>query len=220
MTTPEPVDTVLDELVKDCADRVSRSVRVTGPPNMETCEDLPDAFAYWKKDSLQTIIREAIGKALAGKEACPSPTRSLPQLARDCAAEIDGLLAKGSDMPKENWEIILDALEKAQALHLKFAQNHVQECMATSYQLTRDLQVELANAMKQREEMKTAEEDMFKKCLLAQERRDRYRKALERLEAMSVHEGPTPQLCYVETNKICREALADSVNAGDKENKS
>ncbi len=70
MTTPEqPVDMVVDELVKECADRVSRSVRVTGPPNMETCEDLPNAFAYWKKDRLQTIIRETIGKAGAAKDA-------------------------------------------------------------------------------------------------------------------------------------------------------
>lgn len=82
-----------------------------------------------------------------------SHIRALPELARGCAADIEGLLVKGHDTPKENWEIILDALKKAQALHLEFAQNHVEECMSASYQLTRDLQDELVEEKRLRERM-------------------------------------------------------------------
>ena len=79
---------VLDELVRDCADRVSRAVRVTGPPNMETCEDLPNAFAYWEKDSLHKIIRKTIDKAIAAKVDAVPRTPNLDDLATECTSKV------------------------------------------------------------------------------------------------------------------------------------
>ncbi len=64
---PEPSPD-LKIIIDDLAYKISDSVRVTGEPNMETCEDLESAFAYWEKDSLHKIIRKTIGKAIAAKE--------------------------------------------------------------------------------------------------------------------------------------------------------
>ncbi len=52
-----------EEIVQECAEKISCAVHVTGKPNMETCEDLDSAFAYWEKDSLQKIIANTILQA-------------------------------------------------------------------------------------------------------------------------------------------------------------